>query len=345
MALTQKTNPPLEGATKTATTKWGSTVSPLGGSRAPTFEPIRAPAVYIRAGATNPPLPTGASRPPLPAASRPTTRPPFAVVKSETLPPFPINLPSAGVAAPTDTFAAPLAPAAPDTDGPSAKPAPDSPSLGPVAITPTSAPFAPPTGGGIPSASPPPVGSSASLSPQTLVKFLKLCITATIILGGSYFAIKQAYPVLMELTQPGGSKLKGKDAPVGVQIIQQTRSVVALNDSNVARLNSIINDEFAVEKVALPALPASALGTRPKPVPAPEPVVKIDFKAINTSIDNLHIHGVVSGKEPRIIVGGLLVGIGSVVEPKFGLKFIGVDEDQHIVFLASEDGKIYRKHY
>jgi hypothetical protein len=99
-----------------------------------------------------------------------------------------------------------------------------------------------------------------------------------------------------------------------------------------------------VETVDLPALPKAPpkMKMSPKPV---VPVATIDMNTLKNSVNDLTINGVVTGKEPRIIVDGLMVGVGSVVEPKSGLKFMGLDEENHTVYLAGDKDTLFKKKY
>lgn len=324
MASPTQTTPQQDNA---APPKWGATASPLVPNEA-----IRAPGIFMRSGGSVPPMAKPAAVRPPAAATQ--TRSPFSVVKSATMPPFPVELPA-------ETGALPAVVATVETAGAAVATAPAATAADATAGGVTPAPFAP--SGGIPLPTGP-VRDTRPMSTAAFVRLIKLCISATIVLGGSYFTIKQAYPVLLELVRPGSNQAQGKDAPVGVKIIQQTRGVVALNNANVDRLNAIINDEFKVDKVDLPKLPERPVIAE-KPKPAPEPVVRLDLKALKNSIDGLHVYGVVNGKEPRIIVDGLMVGLGNVVSPTLKLRFVGIDEARHVVLLADDNDRIYRKSY
>jgi hypothetical protein len=355
MALISKTNPPLTSGTKGSTPSWGATKSPFEDTRPATPEPIRAPGVFMRKSATAHPLTQGSSpsaRPPM-ESSRPkvdTVRSVSTVsqpvLHSETAPPFPVSTPAViGAALPEAAPATAAAPAPADQAATSAGLSASTVDSAPVAATTSQAPFA--SNGGIPMPAGGPRPASTPMSIPTFVRLFKLGITAVIVLGGSYFTIKQAYPVLMELAHPGSTNaISAKDAPLGLKVIKQTRSVIAKNNANVDHLNQIINDEYQVAPVTLPALPAAPqkLKTPPKAEIAP-PVAVIDLKALKNSVNDLTINGVVTGKDPRIIVDGLMVGVGSVVEPKTGLKFVGLDEEKRTVFLAGDNNAIFRKKY
>lgn len=205
----------------------------------------------------------------------------------------------------------------------------------------TPAPAAP-VYGGLSAPSNPPFCNSQPISTPTFVRFFKICISLTILLFGAYFTIRNVYPVLRELAKPGSTNAaKGADAPLGVKVLQQTRSVVAKNDANVANLNAIINGEFPQDNVPLPTLPAPPVA----PKPAAKPEARLNLDAMTNAIDALKINGVVGGKKPRIIVDGVLLGIGSVVDHSLGLKFVGLDESKHVIYLANNQETIFPRSY
>lgn len=148
---------------------------------------------------------------------------------------------------------------------------------------------------------------------------------------------------MKELSNPGqpASKSEEKPAPSSVQIIRQTREVVAKGDSNVAYLNAIIEGKDAPE---VAAKPAEALPPPPPPRP-PEPEVKINLKAANRFVDELMVSGVIGGVNPKIIVNGLLVKVDDVVDPRLGLIFAGVDEMNRVILFRHKDGTLVRRKY
>lgn len=188
---------------------------------------------------------------------------------------------------------------------------------------------------------PPPAstGSSPPMSGPTLVRFFKLGISATILLAGSYFAVKSAYPFLKELSQPGSVKTANpKDAPTSVKILQQTRDVVAKSNANVDHLNAIINNPLGT---AITNTPASL----PPPPAAPKvkPQVRLE-RLTGLVLDELHVSGVHGGRNPRIMIDGLLVGIGSVVDAKRRLRFVSLDEARRVIVLSNGVESV-EKHY
>ena len=176
------------------------------------------------------------------------------------------------------------------------------------------------------------------MSARTLVRFFKLCITACILLAGAYFTVKTAYPFLNELAEPGsGGDIRSKDTATSVKLLQQTRNVVAKNNAHAASVNSIIDENLpqyaAVNAPPIPALPAPP----PPPLAPPKPKIQVRLERIpGLVIDQLHITSVLGGKDPRIMVDGLLLSVGDIVDAKRRLRFISIDQTQRIVVFGNE---------
>lgn len=198
----------------------------------------------------------------------------------------------------------------------------------PSSVAPQSAP--PPPVTTAPVLTPPSGRSSPPISGPTFVRFFKVCITATILLAGSYFAVKTAYPFLKELSQPGSVK-NAKEAPTSVKILQQTREVVAKNNANVDNLNAIINDPLGT---AVPTAPAPAPLPAPPAPPKPKPQVRLE-PLTGLVLDELHVSGVHGGHNPRIMVDGLLIGLGGVVDSKRRLRFVSLDEVRRVIVFSN----------
>jgi hypothetical protein len=182
---------------------------------------------------------------------------------------------------------------------------------------------------------------SSPLSAQGFTRLAKLSISAAILFGGVYVTIKFAYPVLRELVHPSGATaLHDPNASTGVKVLQQTRQVVAKNNANVEYLNSLIGE---VESQPIPDLPASPEPI--KPVVKHEPMIQINFKALSASIDQLQINGVIGGQDPRIMVNGMIVTPGGIIDPKLGVKFVGVNEENHVILLEDCNCVVFTKPY
>jgi hypothetical protein len=178
--------------------------------------------------------------------------------------------------------------------------------------------------------------------PRSLAFLAKICISATILLGGAYVTINNIMPVVKEMRNPtpANAPIK-KDAPATVQMLQKTRQVVAKNDANVGYLNTLINEAEGKTPPEIPPLPP-----KPKPVydkPRMEPLT--DLHALQASINELHISGVVGGPSPRIIMGGMLIKPGGVLDSKRGLIFVRVDEANRLILFANKDNVIIPRPY
>lgn len=256
----------------------------------------RLAALQSKADTTRPPVPAASSDLGAISAALATIRPAGTATTVNTLPP-----------------ASWLLPALPATPTPPA-----------TATTPPVAPA--------PDLSPPSARPSPSMSGPTFVRLFKLGITAAILLAGTYFAVKNAYPFLKELSQPGSvTTANAKDAPTSVKILQQTREVVAKNNANVDHLNAIINDPLGASVGSVPP---------PAPLPAPPAVPKVKPQVrleplSGLVLDELHVSGVLGGRNPRIMIDGLLVGLGGMVDSKRRLRFVSLDEVRRVIVFSN----------
>ncbi len=187
--------------------------------------------------------------------------------------------------------------------------------------------------------------SSAPAMIRASSLIFKWGMLASVLLGIGFLAIKFLVPVLDELQNPGRTDaITDKDAPTAVRLLQQTRQVVAKNDSNVHYLNSVVDAANGIEpakvtsaKVA-PAVPVVA----PK---APAPRVASDLSPFQEAVSRLTIGGVFDGPEPRAYLDGRLVKYGEIINRNLGLRFVGVDPDQHAVLFTNADNVTFRKHF
>ena len=191
----------------------------------------------------------------------------------------------------------------------------------------------PPVATGAPDLSLPSSRSSPSMSGPTFVRLFKLGISAAILLAGTYFAVKNAYPFLKELSQPGSVAANAKDAPTSVKILQQTREVVAKSNANVDHLNAIINDPLGASIDSVP--PPAPLPPPPaQPKAKTQPQVRMEPLA-GLVLDDLHVSGVHGGRNPRIMIDGLLISIGGMVDSKRRLRFVSLDESRRVIVLGN----------
>jgi hypothetical protein len=169
MALIPKNNLKQVASTKGSGSAWGRTKSPFNDTHSPTFEPIRAPGVFIRKGATASPFtPSSVTASPTALADQPVTRPPVAVLPSETAPPFAIIAAEEVLPAPASNSSGDNRSAASVTS------ASTPPAQG------TMSPFS--TAGGIPMPIAASSRKSSPMSVPTFVRLFKLSISAAIIL-------------------------------------------------------------------------------------------------------------------------------------------------------------------
>jgi hypothetical protein len=178
------------------------------------------------------------------------------------------------------------------------------------------------------------------MSVPAFARFFKLSITAAILLTGAYFAVKSAYPFVMELARPG-STAHSKDAPASVKILQQTRGVVAKNNANVDNLNALIEesvggDYAASNTLAMPALPPPPSQPKPKPQ---QPQVRLE-RLTGIVLDELHVSSVLGGRNPQITINGLIVGLGDIADAKRRLRFVSLDETRRIIVLGNGEETI-----
>ena len=326
------------------------------------FEPIRPPRWFSTPPFPASPEPSAQVHAPAPATApvRPPTPTPAALKLAE----FPVLLPREPEATIPPTPPVFITAPEPITIIPAPAPvSPPAPVAAPAliiapAVTPaaastssiTTAPFitapaSPVSLGGIPAAPELTRRPSQSMSVNAVTRFIKLSISVGIVLGILYFGAKNVIPFIQELSHPGNTAPPSKNDSVGVKVLKQTRGVIAKNDANVANLDAIIAfDDPNYKPIPLPELPQQPEKPKAavKPV-APKPVV--DFKRLNRSIDDLQISSVIGGKKPRIVVGGLLVHLGEVVDPRLGLKFVALDESKRLILLANDADVIFPKSY
>lgn len=183
--------------------------------------------------------------------------------------------------------------------------------------------------------------SSPPMSSASLTRFLKVCIAAAIMMVGCYFGTKSAYPFLKELAQPGGTT-SSKDSPASVQLLKQTRGVVAKNNANVDHLNALIEESvggnYAASNtpLAIPALPEPP--PRPK-VKSAQPQIRLERLA-GVILDELHVSSVLGGRDPQITINGLIVSLGDVVDAKRRLRFESLNETRRVIILGNGEEKI-----
>lgn len=172
---------------------------------------------------------------------------------------------------------------------------------------------------------------------------------AAVLFGIGFLALKFLVPFLDELRNPGRTDaIANKDAPTAVRVLQQTRQVVAKNDAKVDYLNNVVAaiDGSAVEPKAAPAKAAAAVPAAPV-VAAKAPAVRAssDLNPFQDAVSRLTVGGVFDGPEPRAYLDGRLVKYGEIIDRSLGLRFVGVDPNQHAVLFTNADNVTFRKHF
>lgn len=324
------------------------------------FEPImkpEIPAELLRRGST-PPMPVVTPTPvtPTPVAT-PLAMPP-APPKPMAMP---VTLRQVAPVTPVAVAPAPV-PSAPLTartlfaDRTSAAPFPAPAAVLnalPVAALPTAAPAEPATESA--EREEPPV-SEAILKPSSapaMIRAFSLVFKwgalAAVLFGIGFLALKFLVPFLDELRNPGRTDaITNKDAPTAVRVLQQTRQVVAKNDAKVDYLNNVVAalDGSAVAPKDAPAKVAPEVLTAPV-VAAKAPAVRApsDLGPFQEAVSRLTVGGVFDGPEPRAYLDGRLVKYGEIINRNLGLRFVGVDPNQHAVLFTNADNVTFRKHF
>lgn len=174
-------------------------------------------------------------------------------------------------------------------------------------------------------------------------------VIAAILMGIGFLALKFLVPFLDELRNPGRTDaIANKEAPTAVRVLQQTRQVVAKNDAKVAYLDTVVAamDGNAVAPKAAPAKATPEAAAAPA-VEAKAPAVRVasDLSAFQEAVSRLTVGGVFDGPEPRAYLDGRLVKYGEIINRNLGLRFVGVDPDQHAVLFTNADNVTFRKHF
>ena len=165
-----------------------------------------------------------------------------------------------------------------------------------------------------------------------------------LMLGGGYLAMKTLVPLMKELSNPKPpSTVIDKNAPTLVKVLQQTRQVTARSDANVAYLNQIVAGGDAPHLVVKP--PVVVAPPPPPPSPVVAPLAKDDLSPFHTAIAQFKIDGAVGGASPRAFIDGRLVKYGEIVNRNLGLRFVGVDMEEHIVLFTNAENVVFKKHF
>jgi hypothetical protein len=177
---------------------------------------------------------------------------------------------------------------------------------------------------------------------RAMAVIVKWTLITSLALAGAYGAITYLKPIIMELQRPKGSAPVAidKEASTVVKALQQTKMVTAKKDEQVAYLNSIIGE---TEPKAPEVKPPPPVVVRP-----PEPMVvprAPDRTTYEQALINMKVDGVTGGPTPRAYIDGRLFKFGDIVDRQLGLRFVGVDFDEHVVLFTNADNVTFRKRY
>ena len=153
----------------------------------------------------------------------------------------------------------------------------------------------------------------------------------------AFAAMKFLLPVVIEMRQAKvPNPVADKNAPTAVRAIQATRQVVAKSDANVAYLNEVVS-----------AVETKPVEVKPAPVPAPvaAPPAPSDLSRFHDAVAQLKVDGVVRGATPRAFIDGRFVKHGEIINRALGLRFVGVDPDEHMLLFTNADNVTFRKRY
>lgn len=182
---------------------------------------------------------------------------------------------------------------------------------------------------------------------RTFARFLKVSIGGIFLLGAGFYVTKFILlPFYQEMKDPKKDGVDRK-APAAVQVLQQTRKVVAENNARMAKLNDIIDGAQSSEVAARPATtpPGEAAKVTAVLPPRSKAAESDRLFQIQLALDAMKITGVTGGADPRAVIDGRMVKFGDVVDYRLGLRFVEVHEEEHEVRFIDPEGTIYRRTY
>lgn len=255
---------------------------------------------------------------------------PVPAPETESQPAVPSSAPGATDAVPT---LAP-APARPEVSG---EPD-DSPGVLPQFVLPAT----PAVSAALPAAEPASEAILKQSSAPVLIKsssvIFKWTVVTVILLGVAFVALRFLVPFLTELKKPKSAVVVvDKEASFAVQALQQTRQVAAKNDAKVAYLNEVI--------ATVEAKPAEVKPAAPPPASARSAAAKPDLGPYEEVLARLKIESVVTGAVARAMIDGRLVKQGDIVDRPLGLRFNGVDADEHVLLFTNAENMVFKKRY
>jgi hypothetical protein len=169
---------------------------------------------------------------------------------------------------------------------------------------------------------------------------LKWSLIAAILLGVAFLGVRFLIPFLNEWKKPKSAVVVvDKEASTAVRILQQTRQVVAKNDAKVAYLNEVVATDERKPDVSkpppAPTAPAVPRGSAAQPNLAP----------YEDALARLKIESVVTGTVTRAMIDGRLVRQGDIIDRSLGLRFSGVDADEHALLFTNAENMVFKKRY
>ncbi len=228
-----------------------------------------------------------------------------------------------------------------------------------------------------------PTKGSSELFISSMTRLVKLGIAGAIIFGICYFTTRSVIPVLKELNNPTpitAESAPAQDGPAFVRAIQQTRAVVAKNDTNVSHLDAILADPTGAGKTAPPstelqldlapemASDVAVLNQQPIVDSAPQvdpyagvsvsvyspgravevsmtrsptsTLSKETIQVLAQKVTTLDINGIRNSANPRFVMGGILIKVGDMVDYELGITFTGIDYDKRILMFQTSEGDL-----
>ncbi len=181
---------------------------------------------------------------------------------------------------------------------------------------------------------------------RTFARFFKVFMGAGLLLGGLFYLTKFILlPFYQEMKDPKKDGVDRK-APAAVQVLQQTRKVVAENNARMDKLNDIVDGMNSGEKPATNAPPPGGIPQITAVRPARSKAAKDDLLfQIQLALDAMKITGVTGGSDPRAVIDGRMVKFGDIVDYRLGLRFVEVNEEDHEVRFIDAEGTKYRRTY
>lgn len=171
----------------------------------------------------------------------------------------------------------------------------------------------------------------------------KWTVVAAILLGVAFVVIRFLVPFFTELKKPKSAVVVvDKEASFAVQALQQTRQVAAKNDAKVAYLNEVVatgETKPAEVKSVTPPPPSAS------PAFAQRAAAKLDFGPYQDVLARLKVESVVAGEAARAMIDGRLVRQGDIIERNLGLRFSGVDADEHVLLFTTAENIVFKKRY